>query len=988
MEFASSLLSSAGSALAAASKPSLSSSYTPDPSSSPLSIGVWRVTRAKHSSNGKAVSIWTADKSALSSGGGANGRRGGGARDRDRDAERLKYAVEVLKKEASSLSRLRHPCVLEMAEPMEETRSSILFATEPVTSSLRHAILASDAAASHDASRGNNSYRSKEEQDAALDEVEIQKGFTQLGKGLQFLHESAKLVHGNLTPESVIINAKGDWKLSGFGLAQYLFDPQGVPAKWSFPQYDPNLPPSLQLNYDYLAPEYILDESAPSPSNDMYSLGILLHTLHTPTGPPFSNRNSLQLARTNLEEGLAHNLVASQWRKLPSDVQEVLGALVTRYPNRRLTAAQFLSSRYFEGLLVGTLRFLERDSFASKSSEAQASFLKGLVTVLPQFSTKVNRRKVLPSLLEETRKANLVPFLLPNILYIASKMDNDAFRDEVLPGLTPLFTLREPPQAVVSLLENLGTFSEKCSAAVFREEVMPLIYHALESDNPLVLEKALRVVPGLCESALDYTTVKQTLFPKITHVFSKTTLLSVKVNTLICFHSMIKILDKFTLTEKLVPLLAKIKTKEPSVMIATLAVHEEMGKKCEVEAIATLILPQLWSMSIGPLLNVDQFTRFMAAIKTLSLRVETEHTKHLAELKRLEESSGAGAGGGGGGGLANTGTGEVRVGQGEVTDFETLVRGGVNGRRVEGLGGGGRQVDIFADSSPAITPMPTGNGFSSPPLPALPNQSPALPSTSSFSPPPSRPATFGRVSTAPTPASAATNGARNSPGARPLGPSSSSSAFPAPPSDSSSFPSHISCTPPAAAPTGTATLRSFAPLQPGPARTGSSTSISSNTTTSSAYAASQQQQQANRPNYNLSLSTTPANGGGFPSLTPTTSSLYSSSASSSSTPAAPPPPQSIQWNKVPPISSSSSSSSAAPPPSFAQPIQPTSSFSSPPPKPSSSPLPPPGYNPSSSFGAPLQPNRPAGTPGGGAGAGGQGTRGMNFGNWADLDPLK
>lgn len=114
-------------------------------------------------------------------------------------------------------------------------------------------------------------------------------------------------------------------------------------------------------------------------------------------------------------------------------------------------------------------------------------------------------------------------------------------------------------------------------------EIMPLIYYSLESDNPVVLEKALRVVPKLCET-LDYTTVKQTLFPKITTVFSKTTLLSVKVNTLICFHAMISVLDKFTLTEKLVPLLARIKTKEPSVMIATLAVHEEMGKKCEVEA--------------------------------------------------------------------------------------------------------------------------------------------------------------------------------------------------------------------------------------------------------------------------------------------------------------------------------------------------------------------------------------------------------------------
>jgi SCY1-like protein 2 len=283
----------------------------------------------------------------------------------------------------------------------------------------------------------------------------------------------------------------------------------------------------------------------------MYTLGILLHSLSTHSGPPFSNRNSLQTARTNIEEGLSHNLIASSWRKLPSDVQEVLGSLLTRYPNRRLTAKQFLESRYFEGLLVGTLRFLERDSFAAKSSEAQASFLRGLLPVLPQFSTKVNRRKVLPSLLEETRKANLVPFLLPNILFISNKMDNEAFREEVLPSLKPLFTLREPPQAVVSLLENLGMLNEKCSAAVFREgasffpflrffgsqitdvyalseEVMPLVYHALESDHPLVLEKALRVVPSLCES-LDYTTVKGTLFPKITAVFSKTTLLSVKV---------------------------------------------------------------------------------------------------------------------------------------------------------------------------------------------------------------------------------------------------------------------------------------------------------------------------------------------------------------------------------------------------------------------------------------------------------------------------
>ena len=50
--------------------------------------------------------------------------------------------------------------------------------------------------------------------------------------------------------------------------------------------------------------------------------------------------------------------------------------------------------------------------------------MKGLLKILPQFSDKVIKRKVLPSLLEETRKGNLLPFVLPNIFYIADKMDN------------------------------------------------------------------------------------------------------------------------------------------------------------------------------------------------------------------------------------------------------------------------------------------------------------------------------------------------------------------------------------------------------------------------------------------------------------------------------------------------------------------------------------------------------------------------------------
>lgn len=101
----------------------------------------------------------------------------------------------------------------------------------------------------------------------------------------------------------------------------------------------------------------------------------------------------------------------------------MLSQLLTRYPSTRLTAVAFQSSRYFSSILVSTLRFLDRDNFSATPREGQVSFLKGLLKVLPQFSDKVIKRKILPSLVEETRKNMLVPFLLPCIMYIGEKMD-------------------------------------------------------------------------------------------------------------------------------------------------------------------------------------------------------------------------------------------------------------------------------------------------------------------------------------------------------------------------------------------------------------------------------------------------------------------------------------------------------------------------------------------------------------------------------------
>lgn len=619
--------------------------------------------------------------------------------------------MDQLKKEASSLTRLRHPCILEVVEPLEESRNDVAFATEQVFASLSEALV------------------SDHRQDVQLDEVEIQKGLLQVARGLEFLH-GAKMVHQNLSPESILINAKGDWKLAGFSFLTPLEQPGGGGATpWTFPDYDPSLPPALSRNFDYMAPEYALDEKL-SPENDMYSLGCVVYAVHNKGSPPFRNLNSLPNLRGNADQ-LSTIIGSQSWSRMGRDVLDLLSNLLTRYPGARLSAASFQQSSYFNSILVSTLKFMERDNFAGRTKEERVQYLKGLLKILPQFSDRLLRRKVLPAVLELMTDRSLLPFILPNVFHISKNLSSLEFTNSVLPKLKPLFAVQDPPQNMLLLLDQIEPlFVPKVAPTTFREEVTPLLYSALEAENVMVQEKALRTVPRLAE-ILEYAHVKEVLFPKLASLFAKTKVLSVKVNCLICFHAMVSILDKYTLTEKLVPILARIKTKEPSVMVATLAVHEAMSPKVGRETLATAIIPQLWVMSMGPMLNAEQFRRFMKAVKEMSTRVEKEHTAHLRDVKRMQDhtdsytgASGAGAGGGGalGGGVTGIGAG------GEI-DFATLVgqtkTGGGGEKSVktddpfglaDDFGGLGVAADISpmasASQTPTIGLTPTHTGRS------------------------------------------------------------------------------------------------------------------------------------------------------------------------------------------------------------------------------------------------------------------------------------
>ncbi|RTE82359.1 hypothetical protein BHE90_003132 [Fusarium euwallaceae] len=180
-------------------------------SSSPTSTaGPWKIYDAKKKSTGKSYSVFVFDKKSLDSHGSTLGRSGAAS-----FKKTVEEVVERLRKEASSLAKLRHPSILELVEPVEDTRGGGLqFVTEAVTASLSSVLHEKDE--QERAGPGGRSSRFvtedsdgvKRRRELEIDELEIQKGLLQISKALEFLHENAGLVHGNLTPDAVLINAK------------------------------------------------------------------------------------------------------------------------------------------------------------------------------------------------------------------------------------------------------------------------------------------------------------------------------------------------------------------------------------------------------------------------------------------------------------------------------------------------------------------------------------------------------------------------------------------------------------------------------------------------------------------------------------------------------------------------------------------------------------------------------------------------------------
>lgn len=468
----------------------INSNYTVSATAS-STAGPWKIFDAKKKSTDKPYSVFVFDRKSLDAHGNSLGRSGAAALKRATEE-----VVERLKKEASSLARLRHPSVLELVEPVEDTRGGGLqFVTEPVTTSLSSLLQDKDEQERAGGGPGGRSSRFVTEdsdgvrrrRELEIDELEIQKGLLQVSKALEFLHENAGLVHGNLTPDSILINAKSDWKISGLA---YCSPPDNSTKPTSVQpvslsemlNIDPRLPRQAQINLDYTSPDFVLDNNL-TPSADMFSLGLLCVALYnSPHKSPIESSGSISAYKriftsSSTVPSSGNGFLSS--RPLPRDLSNsVLPRLITRRPAQRITAREFQDSEYFDNILVSTIRFL--DAFPAKTPNEKAQFLRGLNKVLPSFPKSVMEKKILPALLEELKDKDLLSLIMQNIFKIIDLLPSGkrAFGEKARPRLKEIFTAsakqaqeKDPARdaGLMVVLENGKLIADNSTGKEFKE---------------------------------------------------------------------------------------------------------------------------------------------------------------------------------------------------------------------------------------------------------------------------------------------------------------------------------------------------------------------------------------------------------------------------------------------------------------------------------------------------------------------------------------
>jgi len=357
------------------------------------------------------------------------------------------------------LRTLRHPYVLKLADSVE-SEEGVVLVTEPAVP--LSAWLAY-----------NREHRGADFEDAAV------WGLYCLFSALSFLADDCKLVHGNLSVDTVWVTRGGDWKVGGFELCCAATPPDGSPfPDAAFLDAEPaGLCPPVARSPERAVREGGAMRGVPPAATDASRLGVLIADVF---GGPLRNPSDVPTAPTS--------------PPIPSTLRGVVARLLSASPRSRPTDFTAALSRceYFKHPLVGALLFV--DTLALKEPADKARFFKSLPTLLPRVPDAIAKYRLLPALmnaLEYGAAGGGGTVVLAPILEIGGRLPPAEYATDIVPCVVRLFANNDRATRV-QLLHHLPAYIDKLAADVVNTAVFPSIVNGFGDTTPVLREATVK----------------------------------------------------------------------------------------------------------------------------------------------------------------------------------------------------------------------------------------------------------------------------------------------------------------------------------------------------------------------------------------------------------------------------------------------------------------------------------------------------------------
>ena len=507
----------------------------------------------------------------------------------------------TLKCEAQMLVKFKHPSLLGVVESFVEDKNTLDFVTERFDYSLNSWMM--------------NVKPSK---------LEIKQMVIELAKAILFLHNDAHVVHNNLNPDVIFIDANNKIKISGLSFS--IEDPPLQGGDIDVTKYSP--PSAHNINsqntvlslpdLSFVAPELIFNNKC-FYSSDMFSLGLVIYQIlkdhlgdnktHLFMKLSSNSINAYKNFMNSFDSYLTSKL------KFENDDNFLLSKLLQKQHNSRPRVRDIIDTPWFNDPKLKALNFIM--NLESNDQKKNVEFLEKLPKIIGMFEKKIIVKRFLPALLKAIKVETLINPCLPAIFSICEspsfKID---FAREIWPKLKDLFKLRSlPAAAIYFLISKVQYIGEHISQTEFSQNFLNLICKAMDCNVPkiqLVVSNNMKFIANNTDSL----SFKNQIFPRIMQVVSSTNSKTLKLSMLNNIKDLYTKLDQNLINDKLLTTLDKVRKTDGNndICMSICDIYLEISKIVSLEGIANKILPNLISMLVSGNITKSNFDKIMSLV--------------------------------------------------------------------------------------------------------------------------------------------------------------------------------------------------------------------------------------------------------------------------------------------------------------------------------------------------------------------------------------